>query len=721
MSDASSFETLGDDFSGHLLWRRRRHLPDVRQVEASECGLACLAMVLAWWGRHESLSELRRRFSVSAKGTTLEDLVGWSDALGLVSRPVRLELDELGELVTPCIVHWDLDHFVVLKSVSGRKVTIHDPAHGPRTLDVAEVGRRFTGVALELAAGPTFTTKKASPTLSLRKLAGSVKGLRGALGNIFGFALALEVVALLMPQFLQVVVDQVLADSDRDLLTLLGTGFVLLVIVQVVITAFRTWSVVWLGTHFTMNWTGNVFQHLMRLPQIYFMNRHLGDVVSRMGAINVIQQNLTTQLVGAVLDGLMAVATLVVLLLYSPMLTTIIVSGVVVYTLLRLAYFKAFQEANLSQIMVNAHQQSALMESVRGVQTIRLNNKGAARSARYLNQTGEALGTQVEVQRLGMVFGMMQGLTGGLQRVGVLWLGAWLALKGQMTAGMLMAFAAYGEQFASRSMALADYLIQVRLLRLQGERLSDIVLTPAEPFARGAYQGPPPEASVAFKGVRFRYSDSEPWVIDGCNFEVRRGEAVAIVGPSGCGKSTLLRLLLGLLDPQSGQVAVGGVELTRLGKVAYRERVGCVLQDDKLFAGSIADNIAFFDDNALPKAVQAAAEAAGLHDDICAMPMGYNTLVGDMGSSLSGGQQQRLFLARALYRKPDILVLDEATSHLDIAREQQIATTIGRMNITRIMVAHRPETIALADRVFFLSSGQLHEVPGPRLAVRPID
>ena len=715
MSDTPSFETTDGDFSGHLLWRRRRHLPDVRQVEASECGLACLAMVLAWWGRHESLSELRRRFSVSAKGTTLEDLVGWSDALGLVARPVRLELDELDELATPCILHWDLDHFVVLKSVSGQKVTIHDPAHGPRVLDLAEVSRRFTGVALELAAGPAFTPKKASATLSLRKLAGSVKGLRGALGNIFGFALALEVVSLLMPQFLQVVVDQVLADSDRDLLTLLGSGFVLLVIVQVVVTAFRTWSVVWLSTHFTMNWTGNVFQHLMRLPQLYFMNRHLGDVVSRMGAITVIQQNLTTQLVGAVLDGLMAIATLVVLLIYSPVLTAIIGAGVVIYAGLRLSYFKAFQEANLSQIMVNAQQQTMLMESVRGVQTIRLNNKGAARSARYLNQAGEALGTQVEVQRLGMVFGIMQGLTGGLQRVGVLWLGAWLALKGQMTAGMLMAFASYGEQFASRATALADYLIQVRLLRLQAERLSDIVLTPAEPFARGSYQGPFPQSSISFRGVRFRYSDSEPWVMDGCTFEVAPGEVVAIVGPSGCGKSTLLRLLLGLLDPHGGQVCVGGVELTKLGKGVYRSKVGCVLQDDKLFAGSIADNIAFFDEDARPMDVQAVAEAAGLHDDICAMPMGYNTLVGDMGSSLSGGQQQRLFLARALYRKPDILVLDEATSHLDISREKQIAAAIGRMKITRIMVAHRPETIALADRVLFLTNGQVHEVPGPRL------
>ncbi|TCV92122.1 colicin V processing peptidase [Luteibacter rhizovicinus] len=699
------------DLSYLVRMSRRKKLPIIRQIEAAECGLACIAMVLGYYGHHVSLAELRRRFSISVKGSTLSELIRYSDALGLTARPVRLEIDEIEEVQTPCILHWNMDHFVVLKEVSREYLHIHDPGHGARRIALKDAISLFTGVALELGQGPSFQRKAPAPALSLRALAGSVRGIGSSLRNIFGFAVVLEIVSLLMPQFMQIVVDQVLADSDHDLLMLLGTSFVLLVIVQTAISAFRTWSVVWLSTHFTMNWTGNVFQHLMRLPQIYFLKRHLGDIVSRLGAITAIQQSLTSQLVGAIIDGMMAVATFIMLTIYSPLLSCLVAAGTAIYAVLRMAYFKSFQEANLSQIVVNARQQTSLMESVRGVQTIRLNNKGPARSARYLNQTAEALNTQVQVQRLTLVFTAMNGLTSGLQRVGVLWLGAWLALRGDMSAGMLMAFAAYSDQFATRATAFADYVIQLRLLRLQGERLADIVLSAPEPFAQGSYQGPTPNPSIRFERVSFRYADSEPWIIHNCSFEVSACESVAIVGPSGSGKSTLLRLMLGLVDPQIGKIYVGGVELAQLGKSTYRDMVGSVLQDDKLFAGSVADNICFFDDDARPEIIQDAARSAELHDDICTMPMGYHTLVGDMGSTLSGGQQQRLLLARALYRKPSILILDEATSHLDLPRERKIASLLQDMAITRIIVAHRPETVATAARVLVLAGGMLLDRP----------
>lgn len=694
----------------HLLrLSRKLRVPLIRQIEASECGLACLAMVLAYHGHHTSLAELRTRFNVSVKGTTLRQIIEWGDALRLVSRPVKLELSELKDIRTPAILHWNLDHFVVLVECNGDTLVVHDPAVGLRKLSMDDVSGYFTGVALEVGTGPTFQRKVPTPALSLRKLAGSVRGIGSALRNIFGFAIALEVISLLMPQFMQVVVDQVLADADHDLLTVLGISFVLLVLIQTAITALRGWAVVWLSTHFTMNWTGNVFQHLMKLPQIYFLKRQLGDIVARFGAIGTIQQSLTTQMVSAILDGGMAVATLVLLLIYNAGLCGIIVGSVAIYACLRILYYRTFQEANLSQIVVNARQQSSLMESVRGVQTIRLNNQASMRSARYLNTTAEALNTQADVQRLTLTFNAMSGLTSGLQRVVIMWLGAWFTLKGQMTAGMLMAFVSYADQFTARATAFADYLIQLRLLRLQGERLADIVLTPVEPSLHGPYQGPPATPSIRFEGVSFRYNENEPWILQNASFEIRAGESVAIVGPSGCGKSTVLRLMLGLLDPQGGKIRIGGIDLTQLGKAAYRDMLGTVLQDDRLFAGSVSDNISFFADDGRPDDIHEAARLAQIHDDICAMPMGYHTLVGDMGSSLSGGQQQRIFLARALYRRPSILVLDEATSHLDLERERRIAELLRDMRMTRVIVAHRPETVSTADRVLVLIQGQLIE------------
>lgn len=687
-----------------LHFGRGRRLPMAHQSETAECGLACLAMIAGYYGQHTDLPSLRRRFSLSLKGVSLARLIDIAQSMGLACRPLRLELNELQHIQLPCILHWDLNHFVVLREVGKRGAVIHDPAIGERKLMFDELSKHVTGIAVEVSKGPSFQRKRPDQPVSLRALAGSIQGLGRALLTIFGLAMALELFGLLAPQFMQMVVDQVLADGDRDLLTFLGLSFLLLMLIQTGVSALRTWTVLWLGTHFSLNWTGNVFQHLLRLPQAYFLKRHLGDVVSRFGAIASIQHTLTTRFVEVVLDGLMAVLTLVVLLLYSPRLTALIATAVVLYGALRWLYYRVYREANLGQITVEAKQQTHFMEAVRGVQTLRLFNQVPARSASYLNVTADALNASVAVQRLGLGFSTVQGLVSGGQRIAVLWLGAWLALKGQFSAGMLMAFAAYADQFSNRASSLVDYAIEIRLLRIQGERLADIVLTPTEAFAEGTYVGPLPEASIRFEKVSFRYAKGEQWILKDCSFEVAAGESVAIVGPSGCGKSTLARLLLGLLDPQEGRITIGGIDLRHLGKNRYRTMVGSVMQDDRLFAGSVADNIAFFDEAAKQETVEDAARQAELHQEIITMSMGYHTLVGDMGSSLSGGQQQRLLLARALYRQPQILILDEATSHLDVKREHLITETLRHLQLTRIAIAHRPETIASAGRVLELQN-----------------
>jgi ATP-binding cassette subfamily B protein RaxB len=693
--------------SDGLHFGRERALPSVLQAASAECGLACLVMIAAYHGHQTDLPAMRRRFTLSLKGMTARRLLDIAHTLGLQCRPLQLEMEELAQLQTPCVLHWDMDHFVVLRHVGKRKVVIHDPAVGVRTLSAADVARHFTGVAIEFSRGPTFQRQQAPPPVSLRSLAGSVRGLGRGLVQIFGLALVLELFALLAPLFMQLVVDQVIADGDHDLLTFLGLSFALLIVLETLVSALRSWTVMWLSTHFNLGWTGNVFAHLIRLPQAYFGSRHLGDIVSRFGAIDTIQQTLTTRFVEIMLDGLLASVTLVVLFIYSPLLAAVTIGAAAIYAGLRLLYFRIYREANLSQITVSARQHSRFLEAVRGVQTIRLHNQEAAQTSRYLNAAAETLNTSIAVQRLDMLFTALQGLATGGQRLGVLWIGAWLGLKGQFTVGMLTAFVAYGDQFSSRVASLIDYTIELRMLRLQAERLADIVLTAPEAYATSEHVGPLPTAGVAFQKVGFRYAEGEPWILRECSFEVRPGESVAIVGPSGCGKSTLIRLLLGLLDPQQGSIEIGGMDLRRLGKATYRSMTSSVMQDDQLFTGSIAENISLFDALATQDDIEAAARIAGVHDDIVAMPMGYHSLVGDMGSSLSGGQQQRLFLARALYRRPQILVLDEATSHLDVAMERQLNQAIKALNITRIVIAHRPETIAHADRVLELVDGAI--------------
>lgn len=692
-----------------LNFRWRARLPVLLQTEAAECSLAALAMIASFHGYESDLSTLRRTFSISLKGCTLARLIEMASTLGMQSRPLRLELDELDKLQTPCILHWNLNHFVVLKHATAAKVVIHDPAVGERTLTVAEVSRHFTGVALELAPGVAFKREKAKRSIALGQLTGRIVGLKSALLQLLGLALVLELFTLLSPLFTQIVLDQVLADGDHDLLTLLGVGFLLLTLVQVAVSALRGWSVTCLGANLNLTWSSNVFGHLMRLPEEYFQKRHLGDIVSRFGAIGTIQQTLTTRFVEVILDGLMAAATLAMLLLYSAGLAALTLAAFFLYAALRTFSYRMFREANLGQIVAQAKQQSQFLEAVRGVQTLRLHNQTAQHAARYANRTAETLNRGIVIQRLNLTFTSLNSLIFGIQKIAMLWMGARMTLDGQLSAGMLMAFIAYSDQFTSRAASLIDYGIELRMLRLQGERLGDIVLAKPERNVDSAYLGPVPAAEIELRDVGFRYAEGEPWVIRNYSLKIAAGESLAIAGPSGCGKTTLAKIILGLLDPEEGGILVGGIELRQLGKKALRTMTSAVMQDDQLFAGSVADNICFFDASETQERVEAAARLAAIHADIVAMPMGYHSLVGDMGSSLSGGQKQRLLLARALYRQPRILVLDEATSHLDVEREHAVNEAIRRMALTRIVIAHRPETIASADRIIDFSKDGARE------------
>lgn len=695
-----------------LKFRRGRRLPSLLQSESTECGLTCIAMMLGYYGNHAPLNDLRQRFPNSAKGMTARRMMEVAASMGVQSRALKLEMTEMRQLQTPCVLHWDLDHFVVLKSAGKSGIVIHDPAIGVRKLSLDQASKHFTGIAVEFSPGPELKQQREFRRVSLRSLAGSVRGLRKSMVQIFGLAWVLEIFALIAPLFMQMVVDQVLADGDRDLLAFLGLSFGLLIILETLVSTLRSWTVMWINTHFHMGWTGNVFHHLMRLPLSYFSSRHVGDVVSKFGAIDSIQQTLTTRFVEVVLDGVMASVTLFVMFIYSTTLASVSIVALLIYLILRLLYFHVYREANLGQITVNARQQSRFLESIRGIQTIRLNNQGPLQVSRYLNVTADSLNMSIAVQRLDMLFTALQSLANGGQRLGVLWLGAWLGLKGQMTVGMLTAFLAYSDQFSGRAASFVDYMVELRMLRLQAERLADIMMTNQEPYAEGNHVGPMPSPSIEFRNVSFRYSGDQPWILRNCSFSVAEGESIAITGPSGSGKSTLVRLLLGLLDPDEGVIEIGGMDIRRLGKSNYRSMTGSVMQDDHLFSGSIADNVSLFDVEASQERIESACRISGIHDDVMAMAMGYHSPVGDMGSSLSGGQQQRIYMARALYRQPKILVLDEATSHLDTLMEGSINRAISSMNMTRIFIAHRLETIAVADRVVEVRNGATFEL-GP--------
>lgn len=686
----------------------------ILQAEAAECGLASLAMVADAHGMRVGLPEMRRRFSLSLKGARLNHLIGIAQQLGFSARALRLELGSLDKLTLPCVLHWDLNHFVVLSKVGKSKATILDPAVGERKLTYAEVSSHFTGVALELTPGHDFKPRKAAATVGIAQLTGPVRGVWRALAQILLLSIALQVFVVLAPFFMQWVVDQVLVSADRDLLAVLALGFGLALLLQAGIGLLRGWSVVYLSSRLGLQWMGNVFAHLLRLPLEYFERRHLGDITSRMGSVMTIQKTLTTSFVEAMIDGLMAVVTLALMVVYSWKLALVTLVAVGSYLAIRAFAYRPVRDCSEQQLVAAAKQQSHVLESLRGMQSLKVAGGESQRRATHDNLMHDTIDRDVRLAHMNLGFSSASQLVFGVERIAVIWIGALLALQNVFSVGMLIAYLAYKDQFAQRTAALIDKWIEFRMLRLHGERLADIVLTPPEDPAGSIELPPPADTCIEVRNLSFRYGEGEPYVVKDCSFTIKAGEAVALIGASGCGKTTLVKLLLGLLKPSDGSIAIGGHGLHQVGPRNIRGIVGAVMQDDQLFAGSIADNISFFDTGYNQARVEAAARLAAIHDEIVAMPMGYQGLIGDMGSSLSGGQKQRVILARALYRRPKLLFLDEATSHLDVMRERMVNEAVKGLKLTRVIVAHRPETIASADRVLVMEQGRVVQELRPR-------
>lgn len=683
-------------------------------------------MIASAHGMHVELNELRRRFPLSLKGATLETIIAHASDMQLAARPLRLELDELDQLTLPCILHWDMAHFVVLEKVGRSTISILDPAVGRRALRLEEVSRHFTGVALELSPTVEFEAAPPKPRVRISKLTGRISGLWRSLWQIFVLAFVLELLAITGPILNQLVLDNVIGSGDIDLLDILILGFGLLLVIQTLISMARSWMVMVLGQTIGLQWVSNVFAHLLKLPADFFEKRHLGDVTSRFSAVSAIQRTLTTAVVEAVLDGLMAIASLVMMILYAPALTIPAIVAAVAYGILRVFCYEPYRNAAAERMHISAKENTHFLETLRAIVPLKLFGRESERRARWENLMVEVQNRDTRTAKMNIYFSCANAIIFGIENLVIFWLGARMVINAQtggavgMSIGMLFAFVSYKTQFSGRVAALINYGVQIRMLGLHTERLGDIVLTERE---RDTEEGDIPRnelthlsPSIELRNVSFRYAAGEPWIFRDVNLVVAAGEIVAIIGPSGAGKTTLLKIVLGLLQPTEGEIRYGGVPVRQLGMANVRRKIGTVMQDDVLLSGSLSDNITFFDNSPVLERVEECAKLANIYDEVIKMPMGFHTLVGDLGSGLSGGQKQRLLLARAIYKSPSILALDEATSHLDIENERVIAEALKRMNLTKLIIAHRPETIRGAQRIIKVHDGQvidaMHTIEG---------
>ncbi len=680
----------------------RRRVPLILQSEAPECGIACVAMVASYHGHRTDLSAMRMRLAPSMKGVTLQHIATIAQSMKLSPRGVQAPLELLSQLRLPAILHWDMNHFVVLTKVAGRHITVHDPARGRRVMPLSEASRHYTGVAMELAPAEGFARQDERERITAWQLLSAARGMGGTITQVLLLSLALEVFAVASPFFVQLVIDRVVVGRDRDLLTILGLGFALLVLMQVSTTGVRAWLGVYLSTHMNLRLMDTLFDQLLRLPLAWFEKRHIGDIFSRFKSVDAIQRTLTLTFVETLIDGAMVLLTLAVMFWYSRLLTTIVVGAALAYGLVRWIFYGPQRRALDEQIAHEAKSNTHFIETLRGMLAIKMNVRETQRRSAYQNLVVEHTNAGVKVQNLAIVHRAANGLIFGLENVAVIWLTAILVIEGQFSVGMLFGFLAFKMLFLTRINNLVDKAIEFRMLDLHAERIADIALAEPESVQSAGFTPSAAPLTIEGKGLGFAYG-IEGFTFRKIDFSVKPGETVAIVGPSGAGKTTLVKVLVGLLDRSEGSLNYSGRDVRDWDRATYRSRIGVVLQDDQLFVGTIEDNISFFDPQHDPAQARECAQLAGIAQDIEAMPMQYNTIVGSLGVALSSGQKQRVLLARALYRKPQVLFLDEAFDQLDLAREREITERLKAMGMSLVIVSHRPDTVRTVDHVVRLS------------------
>ncbi len=676
-------------------------LPVILQTEMTECGLACLAMISRYHGHDIDLNVLRRKHLVSMTGVSLKSVIAIADGLQLSSRPLRLDMDHLEKLQLPAMLHWDLNHYVVLKSIKGDQAEIVDPGVGLRKMSLSRLSNHFTGIAVEFTPQADFKAVRAriKPRISL--LWDRLVGLKRAITQTLILSIILQAIILLSPFYLQLVVDAVLPRGDRSLLWALAIGFGGLVILRALAEAVRGWVILVYGNQMSLQMVGNVFRHLVRLPARYFERRHVGDIISRMGSTVPIQEALTKSVPAVLIDGAMAVLMLVVMFLYSPILGAIVLASVLGLVLATWLIYPHLRRTQEESIYAKALENSHVIESIRAITTVKMFGREAEREAAWRNLYTDFINANVGYGKWVVARKFFETLFTGLQVVLVVWAAVSLMLGdgSTFTLGMLVAFLAYRQYFTDAVVQLLEKGIEFNLLSLHLDRLSDIIFEETDADQSGEALLDDLKGAVSMDGVSFRYSDTDPWVLTDFNLDIAAGEMVTLTGPSGGGKTTLMKLMLGLYDPVKGSVRIDGQDLREIDRANWRGQIGVVMQDDRLLSGTLADNISFFDPEIDMQRVYKAAQAAQIHETIAALPMNYQLQIGDMGSVLSGGQRQRVLLARALYQDPKVLFLDEGTANLDVETESAIVKIIKDLPITCIIVAHRPAFLEASDRI----------------------
>ncbi|HVK63008.1 MAG TPA: peptidase domain-containing ABC transporter [Polyangium sp.] len=687
--------------------RPARAVPIILQGEPSECGLACLAMVASSWGLEADLAALRTKLTTTPRGLSLRMLMSLAGALGLAARPVRIGLHRLGDLKTPAILHWNMDHFVVLEKLTGDVASIVDPARGRVRMKIDAVSPSFTGIAVELTPTNAFSREPLALSRSFRRAWFEDPHLRSVALRALWLTVLLQASIVSLPFAYRSLIDRhpAAGTSDPAMLAIVA-GIALMIVVQAGASWTRGVLVTRFGNLFVHRVSAHIVGRLFSLPVSFFQRQILGDVLARVRSVDAIRRFVTDRAIPLLIDLAVSVVTAALMIRFSPKLAAIVILGLAIETTMRFAALPRQRELSDELLHAEGKELARLLESIRAVQAIKLAGREAQRFALWENDLVRVLNANMRLSRLHTGVESAASTIGAVEWVLVLGIGVLGVGADPVPLGTLFGFLAYRGVFRERFGTLTENLSSLQLVGVHLRRLDDLMLAEAEPV--GGRDMPVDGAgALSLKNVRFRYAATEPLVLDDVSLEVPAGACVAIVGPSGSGKSTLIKLILGIETPSEGDVLLDDASIRDVHRHGWRERFGTVMQDDTLLAGSIAENIAFFDATIDMDRVRAAARDASIAEEIEAMPMEYGTLVGDMGAQISGGQRQRILIARALYRQPKIILFDEGTANLDAENETRIAAVLATLAPTRIVVAHRSHLVQVADIVYEVRGGRV--------------
>jgi HlyB family type I secretion system ABC transporter len=688
-------------------------VPFVQQLSQVECGAACLAMVLGYHGRKTTVSEVRKVMGVARDGATARMILEGARYFDMRAKAFKLENPaEFKFVPLPAIVHWDFSHFVVVERWSPKTVEIADPGTGRQRISAREFDERFTGVVLTLAPGLDFQKRRTLGQPMWRSYLGQLlklPGVRGLLAQIVAASLFLQLAGLAVPILTQVFVDQVLPYRITSVMTMMGLGMLVLVLAKMVTGYLRAALLIYVQGRTDAQMMVGFFHHLLSLPFRYFQERNTGDLLMRLSSNEAIREIITSQSVSAVLDGLFVLSYLLILLVTAPLYALLVIAVGTMQIGLMLGTGRPVRALMERDLVTQAASQDYLVEALTGIGTVKAAGAEERAVEHWSNLFFANLNVSLRRSQLSAMIDTAMTTLRTLSPLLLLWVGAYQVLNGSMSLGTMLALNALGLAFLSPLSSLVTTGQQFQLVGAHLERIGDVLDAAPEQDPLTVQPVPALTGRIELKDVSFRYAPDAPLVLSHVSLAIEPGEKIALVGRTGSGKSTLALLLLGLYPPTEGEIYYDEMPLSCLDYRTVRRQFGVVMQDAFLFSGSIRQNIAFNDPSMPMEQVIEAARLAGVLEEIARMPMAFETHVGEGGMGLSGGQRQRISIARAVAHHPSLLILDEATSHLDAVTEETVDQSLSQLRCTRLVIAHRLSTVRNADRILVLDAGEIAE------------